>query len=150
MEVTHTLDFSRLRTLESIKLSLAGSLKRLTEEMSKIAVERDALVRKLENASSHAAGGRIQRDKASDGHRIYNPSTQEDRGSLQPDMDENIRKSWAKISKELQAEFDEMNARQKTIQAELDDIREQFNEAAWLFENCKRFVDRVTAGGIND
>lgn len=151
MDPTHTLDFTRLRVLENIKISLLGSMRAITTAVEDTEKKRMSLVKRLERAREIAEGTRGSSPVMEIPYRTYNEA-QIDRAGLARVMDDHrdVQSNWAKEVTNLEAQLTALEAEQEALKAQQQDARERFNEAAGLHDACQSFVDRVLHGNSGE
>ncbi|CUX23217.1 hypothetical protein AGR7C_Cc160140 [Agrobacterium deltaense Zutra 3/1] len=149
MEVAHTLDFSRLRVLENIKISALGSQRALNKELESLEKSRLSLVQRLERAQDIANGVRSYEPVNEGLTGQYDPQIGRSREpATHDDMRSAIKSNWEKEVRRLEAELAEIDQKKKSLTAERDEVSERFNEAGHLYDACKKFVGNMLNGDV--
>ncbi len=151
MDVAHTLDFSRLRVLENIKISALGSQRALNKELEDLEKSRLSLVKQRERAEDIARGVRSYEpvSEGIPGPGVYNPQIGRSREPATHDaMRPAVKSNWEKEVRRLEAELAEIDQKKKSLTVERDEVFERFNEASHLYDTCKKFVDNLLNGNV--
>lgn len=151
MDPTHTLDFTRLRVLENIKINLLGSMRAIAVAVEEIEKKRISLVKRLERARELAKGTRNSAPVSEIPYHGYNNASIDYAGLARViDNDQDLQSNWAKEAIKLEEQLKALEAEQKSLKAQREDASERFNEAAGLYDACQAFVDNILHGNSGE